>query len=50
MSFSEIGQCFAGALFKKNLDSKAKRYQQLLAELLNQYKANYVNLSFGAIV
>ena len=50
MSFSENAQCFAGALFKKNLDSKVKRYQQLLAELLNQYKANYVNLSFGAIV
>ena len=28
---------------KKNFDRKAKRYQQLLAELLNKYKVNYVN-------
>ena len=34
---------------KKNFDRKAKRYQQLLAELSNKYKVNYVNLSLGAI-
>ena len=28
---------------KKNFDRKAKRYQQLLAELLNKYKVNYIN-------
>ena len=50
MSFSENAQCVAGALFKKNLDLKAKRYQQLFAELLNQYKDNYENLSLGTIV
>ena len=34
---------------KKNFDRKAKHYQQLLAELSNQYKVYYVNLSLGAI-
>ena len=34
---------------KKNFDRKAKRYQQLLAELSNKYKVYYVNLSLGAI-
>ena len=34
---------------KKTFDCKAKRYQQLLAELSNKYKVNYVNLSLGAI-
>ena len=29
---------------KKNFDRKAKRYQQLLAELSNKYKVYYVNL------
>ena len=34
---------------KKNFDSKAKLYQQLLAELSNKYKVNYVNLSLGDV-
>ena len=34
---------------KKNFDRKVKLYQQLLAELSNRYKINYVNLSLGAI-
>ena len=33
----------------KNFDRKAKRYQQLLAELSNKYKVFYVNLSLVAI-
>ena len=31
----------------KNFDRKAKRYQQLLAELSNKYKVFYVNFEFG---
>ena len=34
---------------KKNFNRKAKRYQQLLAELSNKNKVYYVNLSLGAI-
>ena len=34
---------------KKNFDRKAKLYQQLLAELTNKYKVNYVNLSLSVI-
>ena len=34
---------------KKNFNRKAKRYQQLLAELSNKNKVYYVNLSLGAV-
>ena len=34
---------------KKTFDCKAKRYQELLAELSYKYKVNYANLSLGAI-
>ena len=34
---------------KENFDRKAKRYQQLLAELPNKYKVYYVNLGLGPI-
>ena len=37
------------ANIKKNFDCKAKRYQQLLAELSNKHKVYYVNLNLGAI-
>ena len=35
---------------KKNFDLKGKHYQQLLAELSNKYKVNYVNLSLVLLV
>ena len=44
----ELTVCFETNI-KKNLDRKAKRYQQLFAKLSNKYKVYYVNLSLGAI-
>ena len=44
----ELTVCFETNI-KKNFNRKAKRYQQLLAELSNKNKVYYVNLSLGAI-